>query len=199
MARIMRGQAATRSLYADEFSRFASIIASLSYEEMCTIAIIHRVPRRCSREGETRRKRRRLASAPRAFAHGRVARSRVQPLDRVREVVHRDAPVLGCREAGVNAHRAHRGGTRQASIFCGAPLPADIADDGLAAVVDGVTCCTLIVCSPAERYFLRVSSWAAKVRASLFSIVEALSCRGMVSTWFKRRVAAIVALWIAAI
>ena len=43
MARIMRGQAAGRSLYADEFLRFASIIDSLSYEEVCTIATIYRV------------------------------------------------------------------------------------------------------------------------------------------------------------
>ena len=43
MARIMRGQAATRSLYADGFPRFASIIASLNYEEVCTIATIYRV------------------------------------------------------------------------------------------------------------------------------------------------------------
>jgi hypothetical protein len=43
MARIMRGQAARSSLYADEFSRFASIIASLSYEEVCTVATIYRV------------------------------------------------------------------------------------------------------------------------------------------------------------
>jgi hypothetical protein len=43
MARIMRGQAATRSLYADEFSRFASVIASLTYEEVCTVATTYRI------------------------------------------------------------------------------------------------------------------------------------------------------------
>jgi hypothetical protein len=46
MARIMRGQMATRSLYADEFLRFADILASLNREEVCFLGTAYRARRK---------------------------------------------------------------------------------------------------------------------------------------------------------
>lgn len=45
MARVMRGQAASGSLFADEFLRYADMVASLSHEEVCTLATMYRVRR----------------------------------------------------------------------------------------------------------------------------------------------------------
>ena len=52
-----------------------------------------------------------------------------------------------------------------------------------------VTCCTLIVCSPVERYRFNASNWTAKVRASLLKAFVALSCCWMVSTRDRRKFA----------
>jgi len=55
----------------------------------------------------------------------------------------------------------------------------DVADDGLATVVDGDMLVVLTVGSLLERYLLSASSWAAKVRASFWRPVGESNARAI--------------------